>query len=94
MIFELIQSDYYEELGKTNFAKDLREESFEDLDCDYEYNYGGVGGNNEGNYVGDGVIFTHKVGYANGIGGIYHFTGIIHVGDGHCDPLVVNELNL
>jgi hypothetical protein len=70
-MIELIQSDYYEELGKTNFAKDLREENYDDLEWFYEFTHyriiggiisGVVGGALEvGDTVGDDV---------GGVGGI------------------------
>jgi hypothetical protein len=79
-MLELIQSDYYEETGKTNFAKDLREEHNEDLDwiCESRYRYGGIGGVGVGGIGGVGV----GVGGIVGGGDVVGFGGFGGVGRG------------
>jgi hypothetical protein len=84
MTFELIQSDYYEEIGKTNFAKDLREEhNLDDLDWMYESRYrrGGVGGRIGGGDVGGVGGAGNGVGINVGVVGVGGI-GDIGIGDG------------
>jgi hypothetical protein len=73
MNIELIQSDYYEELGKTNFAKDLREEhDLDDLDWIGESicRYGVVGSvSGVGSVIGGSVGGLSRVGGFIGMGG-------------------------
>jgi len=63
MIPDLIRSDYYEEIGKTNFAKDLREEDISDMDGAY---YEGCGHHSS---VGCYCYLYKPVGWNASVGG-------------------------